>query len=224
MEEKLKSALPKEGFRTAAEVAYNIISEKILNGELEPGCKLSRRKMAELAGVSVIPVIEALNRLEEDGLVESKPQWGSYVTVPTLEKIKGMYVLREAIECQVARILAQSISPENEKELRHIASVLDNAVYTKDNYEEITQIHYEFHSKIAESTGYYTLVNTLRRINLFWILYKAVSTRREKSTIPKYWHMRLLDEILSGDPDRAERMMRIHIYDSLDAIVSKWDS
>lgn len=224
MENKSELALQKEGFMTASEKAYNIISEKILNGELGPGCKLSRRKMAELTGVSVIPVIEALNRLEEDGLVESKPQWGSFVIVPTLEKIKGMYALREAVECQVARILAKNISAQNEQELRRIAEILDNSVYTKENYEEINKTHFEFHYKLAESTGYYTLINTLRRINLFWILYKAVSTRREKSSVPKNWHMRLLDEILSGDQDRAEKMMRIHIYDSLDAIENKWNS
>lgn len=61
-------------FKTAADVAYDIIKDKILSGELKPGMKLSKRKMARLAGVSVIPVIEALNRLEADWLVESKPQ------------------------------------------------------------------------------------------------------------------------------------------------------
>ena len=58
-------------FKTAVDVAYDIIKDKILSGELKPGMKLSKRKMAEITGVSVIPVIEALNRLEADWLVES---------------------------------------------------------------------------------------------------------------------------------------------------------
>ena len=102
-------------FQTASDVAYRIISQKILDGEYQPGMKLSRRKMAEATGVSVIPVIEALKRLEEDRLVESKPQWGSYVTVPTIEKIKQSYQLREAVECQSARILAVSMTEEQRK-------------------------------------------------------------------------------------------------------------
>lgn len=206
-----------EGFTTAAEKAYSIISKKILDGEFKPGCKLSRRKMAEATGVSVIPVIEALNRLEEDGLVESKPQWGSFVTIPTLEKIADIYVLREAIECQIARILSQKITAEQEEELYVIANKLDNTKYNINTSSELAQAHYEFHSKMSEYAGYNSLINSLKRINLFWILCKAVSVKREKSTLPEKWHTKLVNAIKSGDPDKAENMMRIHVLTSLEA-------
>ena len=55
-----------ESFQTAPEIAYNIILKKILDGEYKPGTRLSRRKMAEVTKVSVIPVIEALKKLEEE--------------------------------------------------------------------------------------------------------------------------------------------------------------
>ena len=74
--------------------------------------QLSRRKMAEITNVSVIPVIEALKRPEEDGLVESKPKWGSYVTIPTVEKVNDSLEAREAIECQIARILSERMTDE----------------------------------------------------------------------------------------------------------------
>src|SRR5665647_759336 len=163
-----------QSFRTAAQKAFDIISQKILDGELEPGAKLSRRKMAELTGVSVIPVIEALNRLEDEGLVESKPQWGSFVTVPTVEKIQDIYTLREAVECQVARILALQLTALQAAELCRIAMELDSIEYTADTYKAITLLHYEFHFKLAEYTGCNSLIASLRRINLFWLLCKAV--------------------------------------------------
>jgi DNA-binding GntR family transcriptional regulator len=218
MEYKEKIGYTEEGFITAADKAYGIISKKILSGEFEPGCKLSRRKMAEVTGVSVIPVIEALNRLEGDGLVESKPQWGSFVINPTLEKIKEIYILREAIECQVARVLSQKINAEEEQVLRSIAIKLDTCEYSEDTQGNITDSHYEFHMKMAEYTGYNSLVSSLKRINLFWVLCKAISTRREKSPMPKDWHKRVVDGIMTGDPDKAEAIMRIHVADSLHAI------
>lgn len=208
-------------FRTAAEKAYDIISQKILAGELKPGCKLSRRKMAALSGVSVIPVIEALNRLEEEGLVESKPQWGSFVIVPTAEKINDIYALREAVECQVARILTDKLTPEQAQELRQIAAQLDGTDYSAHTSKDINQLHYDYHSKMAEYTGCNSLITTLRRINLFSILCKAVSSRREKSPIPQDWHTRLIDVIMTGDADKAEALMRIHVRDSLAAILKK---
>jgi DNA-binding GntR family transcriptional regulator len=217
MEDKKKIFHNEEGFITAADKAYNIIFKKIISGEFEPGCKLSRRKMAELTGVSVIPVIEALNRLEGDGLVESQPQWGSFVTIPTLERIREIYVLREAIECQVARILAQGISSEQEQILRSIANKIDSE-YNEKTRDDIENAHFELHSKMAEFTGYNSLIDALKRINLFWVLCKAISTRREKASMPKDWHMRLVDAVMTGDSDKAEAVMRIHVADSLDAI------
>ena len=48
--------MAEDNFQTAADLAYRIISQKILDGEYAPGMKLSRRKMADATGVSVIPV------------------------------------------------------------------------------------------------------------------------------------------------------------------------
>lgn len=211
-----------DGFVTVAENAYKIISKNILNGVLEPGCKLSRRKMAELTGVSVIPVIEALKRLEDDGLVQSKPKWGSFVIVPTLEKIREMYILREALECQVARVLSQKITTQQAQELRLIAYELDVPEYKNEILEFITDKHYEFHSKMAEYTGYGSLINSLHKINLFWLLCNAIKTRRTKFPIPRDFHASLVDVIALGDPDKAEAKMRAHVYDSLRAIEAKF--
>ena len=206
----------KEGnFQTASEIAYQIISQKILEGEYPPGTRLSRRKMAEVTGVSVIPVIEALKKLEEDRLVESKPQWGSFVAVPTTEKIKQSYELREAIECQTARILAQMMTREQYNELMVVATELDTVPYKDETVINSRKAHIDFHTKLTEFTGNPLLADALRKINLFGVLCTAIDTSAPKEQYPRYWHRKLLDEIIKGDPDAAEAMMRIHVNDSL---------
>ena len=212
--------MQEEVFQTAADVAYRIISQKILDGEFPPGMKLSRRKMAEVTSVSVIPVIEALKKLEEDGLVESKPQWGSFVTIPNRKKIMDCYQLREAIECQVARIVSQKASPKRMQELIHIATELDTVPYQENSAMDSRNNHLNFHQGLAELTDNDMLVRTLSRINLFWVLCKALGVRASKIQYPRYWHRKLLDEINTGDPERAERAMREHILDSLGPILA----
>ncbi len=202
------------GFQTAAEQAYNVISQNILDGVYPPGMKLSKRKMAEATGVSVIPVIEALNRLEEDGLVESKPQWGSFVTIPTEQKMEDMLIFREAIECQIARVVAEKITDDDAKILRELAEVIDLESNDERTYSLISESHFKFHMKLAEITGFNSLQNALKRLNFFWILCKGVTSSREKKHHAPDWHMQLLNELLSGDPDRAEKMMRMHVLDS----------
>jgi len=207
-------------FKTSGEKAYEIIYQKILKGELAPGFRLSKRKMADLTGVSVIPVAEALKRLEDEGLVESKPQWGAFVTIPTRKKIIELYMLREAVECQVARILAETMTGDQENELREIGKKLDNVRYARELQEDLSKLHYQFHSKMTEFTGFVLLEATLRKTSLFYLLYKAIShTRVNELAESRYWHELLIDQIKSGDPDKAEAAMRTHIRESFQAIL-----
>jgi len=208
-------------FKTAGQKAYEIISQKILKGDFVPGEKLSRRKMADLTGVSVIPVIEALKRLEEDGLVESKPQWGAFVTVPTNKKIIDMYMLREAIECQVARILSEKMTVEQENELRLLGRSLDAIKFARETQDKINKLHLEFHIRMTEFTGYSSLISAHHKTNLVYLLYKAVVHTRVNEALsgPRYWHELLVDEIKSGDKDRAEIATRKHIDESFQSIL-----
>ena len=54
---------------TLAERAYEQIRDRILRGDYPLGSALPRRKLAEDFGMSFLPVSEALQRLERDGLV-----------------------------------------------------------------------------------------------------------------------------------------------------------
>ena len=77
----------------------------------------------------------------------------------------------------------------------------------------------QFHRDLAQYTGNSMLVANLDKINLFWILCQALGANASKKSYPRYWHRKLLDDIKSGDPDRAEKSMREHVYDSLDPIL-----
>jgi len=206
-------------FQTASEVAYDIISQKIIDGEFYPGMKLSRRKMAEVTGVSVIPVIEALKKLEENYLVESKPQWGSFVTLPTKERVIKIYEVREALECQVARILSQRISKQQVNEIMEIAKMLDTIPYVKETIVDSRKQHMDFHLGLAKYTGNELFVDGLRKVNLFWILCNALNARATSTKYPRYWHRKLVEAIMTHDADKAEQAMREHVQDSLGPIL-----
>lgn len=210
-------------FQTAPDVAYNIILHKIMDGEYPPGTKLSRRKMAQVTNVSVIPVIEALKRLEEYGLVESRPQWGSFVTVPTRDNVIHTYQLREAVECKVARIMAEQMTKVQADYLMEIATKLDTVPYDTTSIDESRNNHLKFHRDLAAFTGNELLVKTLDKANLFWILCQALVAKASKTEYPRYWHRKLMEDILSGDPDRAEVSMREHVLDSLYPILESFD-
>lgn len=203
---------------TAADVAYHIIKQKIVAGEYKPGMRLSRRKMAEATDVSVIPVIEALKRLEEDYLVESKPKWGSFVTIPCRERVIRIYQFREGLECQIARILAETMTNAQRNEIYAIATEMDSVSYTQTKVKR--ELHLKFHSKLAEYTNNTLFSTALERINLFWILCRATDViMTVKGDRVRYWHRYLVDQIASGDADAAEAAMREHVRDALEPLL-----
>jgi GntR family transcriptional regulator, rspAB operon transcriptional repressor len=199
--------------QTAAERAYLVIRDAILENSLKAGTRLTVRAMADLTGVSVIPVIQALHRLDVEGLIETFPRWGSRVITLDNETVRDRYLLREAVECQVARILATTLSAYQAEELKRLASRLDELVAARDLAQEFLDKDHEIHSLMAEYTGSRSLLKALGHINLFRLMQK---TREhiiiQRVGLPADLHMRLVDAILSGDPDVAEKAMREHIF------------
>ncbi len=199
--------------QTASEHAYVVIRDAIISGTLRSGVRLTVRAMADLTGVSVIPVIQAFHRLEEEGLIDTFPRWGSRVITLDNETIRDRYLLREAVECQVARILATSHSAYQAEQLNRMAGRLDELVAARQYEEEFLERDHEIHSRMAEYTGSRSLLRALTRINLFRLMQKTteyIIIRRVG--LPSDLHRRLVRAILAGDPDAAEKAMREHIF------------
>src|ERR1700750_729979 len=92
--------------------AYVIVRERILRGELAIGQVISRRKLATDLGMRLLPISEALRRLEDEGHLESKPRAGTRVRLPTEKDVRGHYLVREALEVQAATLFAELATPE----------------------------------------------------------------------------------------------------------------
>jgi len=197
---------------SATQRAYEEIRNRILSGELEPGARLTIRAMAELTGVSSIPVIQALHSLENEGLIETFPRWGSRVI--TLDRVttRDRYMLREAVECQVVRILTTQIAHDQAETLTRMAGKLDDLVTDGSLSDSFWDLDHEFHLTMAHFTESKSLYKTLQHINLFRLMQKTreqVILRHIK--LPGDLHSSLVEAILSGDPVKAERQMRKHI-------------
>ncbi len=201
---------------SATDRAYSIICDKILNGELKPGERLTRRDMATLTGVSIIPVIDALHKLENEGLVESSPNIGARVVYITTELRRDRYALRMAVESQVARMLARGILKEDIRdELFQSAENLDQMIEKYELQPKTWEQHYNFHAQMVRLTECDTLADMYRRNHLFIVLEFHKHTNWENPEqnpdIEAISHTWLLGEIFSGDPSRAELAARRHI-------------
>ena len=98
------------------DVVYNDLRDKILSLTLKPGTELSFTNLKPLYNVSISPIRDALKHLENEGLVEIRPQSGTSVALIDMAKVRDerfqrLYLELGAVEKAFARgISSQLIS------------------------------------------------------------------------------------------------------------------
>ncbi len=208
---------------TLTEQVYGTLRDEIVAGVLRPGDRLVRRTLSKRLGVSPMPVVEALLRLEADGLVESSPQRGSRVRPLTFEEVHNDQVLREAIECQAARMCAENASKDELATLMSKARLVDRMLpKLRERAMPVAAtpaefpIDVDFHMDVARCGGCGGLVEELgrvwfRRVMRFsWLKLMQYKPRMADC------HQQLVEAISSRDLDLAEARMREHVRYSND--------
>lgn len=197
--------------RTLTRRTYETLRDDILEGKFRPGERLVRRTIAKRLGISYVPVTEALYMLELDGLVQNLPKHGCRVRELTLEQIQNDHAIREALECQSARLAAEKGTKEQLTRLIQQSVRLDRILSDADPQSSLgMQMHVEFHLAIAQISGLRFFVAELQKVwKQHFARWTWLSATLHKKP-PQGWHEQLMNEIMQGDPDRAERMMRIH--------------
>jgi GntR family transcriptional regulator, rspAB operon transcriptional repressor len=197
--------------------AYAAIREQILRGDLRLGAVLSRRKLARQLGTSLFPISEAIQRLESEGLVESKPQVGTRVLVPSEKDIRERFIIREALECQSARLVAERATFRQRAELKRMAESVD-ALFNRQRAGDsdakfafaVQSYHMQIHMKIAEYSDCAALMDMIDKNNLLvlnWIFDLVVP----EISRPARLHRDLLEVVTGSSPDAAEAAMRQHV-------------
>ena len=207
-----------------ASQAYALVLDQMMQGKLPVGSVLSRRKLAEEFKMSLVPVAQALQRLEIEGIVESRPRAGTRVKAPSADEIRARFELREALECQSARLCAERATFGERLELRRLAANLD-ILFTKaasqgpndDSGYAVNECHANLHMRIAAFSRSEFLNSAIQNnhVLIFNWLYDTAAGRRR---LPDNFHKDLIAAIVQGNPREAEDVMRGHVIYGLKAI------
>lgn len=202
-----------------ARTVYEGLRDEIVGGKIRPGQVLSRRQIASRYGTSYIPVMEAMVRLEEMGLLDVEARQITRVRPVNLETIQEAYVLREAYETQAIRLAVIHATREEIDQLQVLAKVLDDFVAAggarSREEKKGLLLHWKFHRRLAEISRSSALVQELERIELFrrlqanWFYIPAKPD-------PARCHGMLVDAIAARDPVKADALMREHVRNGLD--------
>jgi DNA-binding GntR family transcriptional regulator len=185
---------------------YAMIHAAILNGELPAGSRLKVRDLAEQVGTSVMPVREAIRRLEETGLAERQPHKGAVVKSLTFEELIHVYDVRRLLETEAARLGAEKVTAEDcdrmqaQYDLMRKAIDEDRAIALLDHDEAMLAILYE-------AAGNPVLVQMIRALWQRCRAYKIVGAQGSLDAAEEDYLWRYQQELITaarnGDPGAA---------------------
>ncbi len=202
--------------------AYLQIRNKILKGEIRLGQAVSRRGIANEFGMSFIPVAEAMQRLEAEGMLESLPRVGTRVRIPTANDVRDRYIIREALEVQSARLFCEKASTAEREELMLMAMRLDEMAEQNltagEQQFEFQSCHVRLHMRIAECTGCVPLYEMLEKNQV--LIFNWLCDVATDSQMPAHWHSDLMKVLTANDPDAAALSMGSHIRSGMSDIQS----
>ncbi len=197
--------------RKLSEQVYDIIKRMILSGELMPGQKIPEESIAASLNVSRTPIREALQKLQQVGIVEIVPR--SYAKVVQLnpEDKKHIGQVRLQLELLTARLLSENATEEDCEVFR---SISDECVSLAERGDKaaVYEKHSDLHLEMARRTGNPYLYEMMKSIDVkVQLLRVAGYVKTEEILENLTFHPQILDAISRHDRIRAEQLMQQHL-------------
>ncbi len=206
-------------YRTKQEFVYGTLRRAILRCELAPGQRLTTQGIADQLDVSLIPVREALQLLQSEGLVQISPHIGASVAPISGSSVAEVFTLLEGLETVASRVAALRMTREETGALEDLVSEMDVAIERGD-YEHWRELNTRLHVSIADYSGMPTLREMTERVFDLWyrvqrcfssevVLQRVLQSQQE--------HHAILGAMRDRDESAVEELIKGHNRNALEA-------
>jgi DNA-binding GntR family transcriptional regulator len=209
--------------RNASSAATELIRQAIIDGRLPPGRRLKEEVLARELGISRTPVREALLMLQAEGLVDAAPNRGAAVRAHSVEDLDDLYQLRALLEGYSTRRAASRLPDEAIRTLRESCERFDALLDDGADMSELVKENLVFHQTILESSGSARLVAMVRQVIELPLVYRSyVWYSPAQQRISAHYHHQITRALEGRDAERAELVMKEHIFEARDLLLSHW--
>ena len=200
------------GYRSVESMVYDVLRNAILDGILPPGQRLRQEILAEVIGVSRVPVRSALLQLETQGLVKFHDRKGAVVHALSREQVREIYDLRILLEGYALRKSMDSMTDQRLERLRLLADRADSQL----EKEDFVATRKEFFRELYDAEHNPLLMQHIEDLRL-----KVGRYLRGWSMAAGHSHTytAMVDGLASGDVERAMDELRFHFEAARDGIL-----
>jgi len=187
-----------------------VLREAIISRKFKPGDRLNESKLAREYGVSRIPVREALQHLQEQGLVMNHPRRGMFVNTLSDEDCQKINSLRIVLEAEALKLCHARLTAALEKKLSALVEQMEN--WREGSEIDAAALDLEFHRAIWSMSGNPYLEKILNSLVPVLFAHQALEyTSNNERRWPLNHHRQLLDVILGKSSQTAEDAMISHL-------------
>jgi len=198
--------------RTKRELVYQTLRDAIMRCELAPGRRLLIDDLARQLDVSAIPVREALQLLQSEGLVDNVPHVGATVSAISRQSIGEVFAVMEGLEIVASRAAVERMTAADAAALEQIAAGMDRA-QAAGRHAEWADLNSRFHLSISRLSAMPMLHEMTERALARWdrvrrFYFNGVLVHRVEQAQRE--HRALLAAMRSGDLVALEQTVKDH--------------
>jgi len=198
---------------------FDQVYDRILTQDFKPGERLGLASLERELGVSRTPILAALHRLADIGLVQIRPRRGIYVANPSLQEVRDKFEIRKALELYAVRESATKATDEDMQRLSLVVRQMREAL-RDGSYREFVSLDDRFHNSIVASSKNESLPKVYRGLNVHTIVLRIRYSTPENSTeITQQQHEAILHALVMRDGPEAERRLSDHIERAKDGLL-----
>lgn len=210
----------KRGESLGAQVA-RVLRQRIVRGELAPGARITEEALAEEFDVSRGPIRDALTQLSFEKLVEVQRPRGVYIVGLSPDDVEQLYSLRGALE-QLA--LSRAMRVEDAARWAPMAAAVGRMGQAADegDHAAFVTADLEFHSQIYALADHPRLEGAWNQyLPTFTALLDVTINHDEDLHESSGDHMKLLDVMRTGTPEKAAEVLASHLDGARDRMLSE---
>ncbi len=207
--------------KVQARSLVDAVSEKleaaIINGEFQPGSKLSEQALARLLGVSRGPLREAIRRLEGRKLLQRTPNIGVRVIAFSRKDLSEILQVQEALQGLACALAAANMADSEIADLKELLEQQKPERLAKEGkryYQESKD--FDFHFRIVMGSRNERLIQMLYEdihylLRVYRYKFSANPEPRARALQLFQEHKEIVAAIARRDSIAAEHKMRQHI-------------
>ena len=209
-------------FQTKIDIVSDRIRESILDGTLKPRDRIQINSVAESLGFSIIPVREAIRKLEVQGFLEIRAHKGVYVREPNIKELADIFEVRVLLECRAARLALEAIKDSDLRELEAVHGAMEELSEELGHASLVKyfSLNRKFHGMLYKISGNAFLCKTIENIamNIEPHLLRYISSAASRK-IAQQEHGEILKACEQRDAQRVEDAIAKHLKNILSIIV-----